>query len=162
VRPPSAFHAAVLLSLCIATTACSDGGDAACGPIRREALDPAYTVHVISEAQDVAYTSDPPTSGPHKSGPVLDPVLDEPIPRPIQVGVLEQGQVLLQYLPSLDAADRVALEAFGGKDVTVAPNPDLDDPIVATAWLYKQRCGSFDADAITSFVEERAGKGPEH
>ncbi len=162
MRPPSAFHAAVLLSIILATTACSGDADAACGPIRREALDPAYTVHVISEDQDVAYTSDPPTSGPHKSGPVLDPVLDEAIARPIQVGVLEQGQVLLQYLPSLDDEDRVALEAFGGKDVTVAPNPDLDEPIVATAWLYKQRCASFDADAIAAFVDERAGKGPEH
>ncbi len=45
--------------------------------------------------------------------------------------------------------------------VVVAPNPDLPDPVVATAWVFKQRCRSVDPAALERFIDERAGKGPE-
>lgn len=162
VRPPVAFSIAVLLSVALAAGACGGGSDAACGPIRREALDSAYLVHVLDEdAPGLEYSSEPPTSGPHKPGPELPATVDEPISRPVQVGFLEQGGVLLQHRPDLDPDERAALEALGGDRVTVAPNPDLDDAIVATAWLYKRRCDSFDRDALDEFIEQRRGKGPE-
>lgn len=162
VRLPSTFRLAVLAALLVATTACSGGSDAACGPIRREALDSAYLVHVLDDTDtSIEYTSNPPTSGPHKPGPELGATVTDPISKPVQVGLLEQGDVLLQYLPSLPKAQRTALAALGGERVTVAPNPDLDDPIVATAWLFKRSCRSFDADALREFVDQRAGHGPE-
>jgi hypothetical protein len=151
-----------VLTLVGAIAACgSDEADAACGPILRESLDSAYLVHVLGDDTDVEYTSDPPTSGPHQPGPPVDGVVTEPITRPIQVGILERGDILLQHDPDLPAAQLAELESLGGDGVVVAPNPDLDDPVVATAWTYKRTCSAVDTDALRQFIDERAGKGPD-
>ena len=149
-----------------ALTGCGDdtggaGGAGACGAITREALDPAYLVHVLDEEAPVEYTSDPPTSGPHKPSPPVEGVVAAPLSRAVQVGVLERGDVLLQHQPDLPAGPLAELEALAGAGVVVAPNPDLPDPVVATAWLYKRTCGQVDAPALQEFIDERAGKGPE-
>jgi len=152
---------AILLALVVALGGCGDSGGAACGPITREALDPSYLVHVIGSDTDIEYQSDPPTSGPHQPGPPIDGVVDDPIPRPVQVGLLEQGDVLLQHDPGLPAAALADLQDLAGAGVVVAPNPDLDDPVVATAWLYKRTCSAVDTAALQGFIDERGGKGPE-
>jgi hypothetical protein len=162
VRPsPTLLAAALVLG---GLAACGDGGggsgSAACGRATREALDPAYLVHVLGD-EDLDYTSDPPTSGPHQPTPPVGGVVDEPITRPIQVGILERGDVLLQYQPSLADAERTALEALADDRVTVAPNADLDDPIVATGWLFKQTCSAVDVDELEQFVADHVGNGPE-
>jgi Protein of unknown function (DUF3105) len=151
-----------LLALAPLVSGCSgDGDDGACGAITREALDPAYLVHVLGTDTEVEYTSDPPTSGPHQPAPLVEGVADEPLPRPIQVGILERGEVLVQHDPDLDDEDLADLEALAGDRVVVAPNPELPSPIVATAWLYKRTCDAVDADALEEFIDERRGKGPE-
>ncbi len=157
-RPPIRALAGALLALSVA--ACGDGGgsDGACGPIQREALDSAYLVHVLGDDTDVDYTSDPPTSGPHQPGPPVEGVVDNPISRPIQVGILERGDVLIQHDPSVAAED---LADLGREGVVIAPNPDLPAPVVATAWTYKRTCDAVDTAALQEFIEERLGKGPE-
>ena len=140
---------------------CGAGGDTGCGPITRESLDPSYLVHVLSDDDAVEYTSDPPTSGPHRAGPPQEGVVRDPLPRPIQVGILERGDVLLQHRPDLDDASRAQLEALAGPGVVVAPNPDLPEPVVATAWLYKRTCGSVDVGALRELIDARLGRGPE-
>jgi len=137
------------------------GADGGCGPVTREALDPAYLVHVLGTDDGLEYTSDPPTSGPHQATPPVEGVVDAPVPRPVQVGILERGDVLLQHDPALPAAERAALEALAGEGVVVAPNPDLPSPVVATAWLFKRTCDEVEVSALEDFVEERRGKGPE-
>jgi hypothetical protein len=139
----------------------SGGAAGGCGPITREALDPAYLVHVLDDADAIEYTSDPPTSGPHKPTPPISGVVHRPLSQPVQVGILERGDVLVQYDPALADADRAALEGLAGPRVVVAPNPDLSDPVVATAWLYKRTCRSAAVAALREFEEERVGKGPE-
>jgi hypothetical protein len=163
--PPSRRWPTALVPLLLA--ACGGGSDAAggaCGPITREALDSSYLVHVLADsedAEDVEYTSDPPTSGPHQPGPVGGGSLDEPLPRPRQVGILELGFVLLQYRPDLPSADLIALHALAGPGVVVAPNPDLPAPVVATAWTYKRTCDAVDVAALRAFIDARSGHGPE-
>jgi hypothetical protein len=154
---------AALLVGAIGVGACGDGsdGDGACGPTTRESLDPAYLVHVLADADGLEYTSEPPTSGPHQSGPAVSGVVDEPLSRPVQVGILERGDILLQHDPELDPAAIASLEALAGERVVVAPNPDLPDPVVATAWLFKRTCDTADVDALQGFVDERVGNGPE-
>lgn len=159
--PPSRSIAAALVLLLTAACGGGDDGDGACGPITREALDSAYLVHVLADADDVEYTSDPPTSGPHQPGPAGGGSLDDPISRPSQVGILEQGYVLLQYGPDLPPADLTALHGFGAPGVVVAPNPDLPAPVVATAWTYKRTCDAVDVAALQEFIDERSGKGPD-
>ncbi len=145
-------------------SACGDDGDAgACGPILREGLDPAYVVHVLGSDTDVEYRSDPPTSGPHQPAPSVEGVLDETLPRPIQVGLLEQGDVLVQYDPdAVSGEDREAVEGLASDGVVVAPGDELPDAVVATAWTAKRECSSVDVAALEEFVAERAGQGPEH
>lgn len=157
-RPPT-----VALALLLLGAACggSDGDAAGCGPITREGLDPAYLVHVLGADDGVEYTSDPPTSGPHQPGPPIEGVADEPIARPVQVGILERGDVLIQHRPGLAADALASLRALAGDRVVVAPSPDLADPVVATAWLFKQICQTVDVTALERFADERVGQGPE-
>jgi hypothetical protein len=143
--------------------ACGGGDDdsAACGQITREALDPAFHVHIVGEDTAADYTTDPPTSGPHQAGPAVEGVVEDPIPRPVQVGILEGGHILLQHGPDLPEDDLADLQALGGPGVVVAPNPDLPAPVVATAWTHKRTCDAVDVAALQEFVDERSGKGPE-
>ena len=152
----------VLVGVAVAAAACgsSGGGDAACGPITREALDPAYLVHVLGDDKNLEYTSDPPTSGPHQPTPPVTGVVEDPLSRPVQVGILERGDVLLQHDPDLPATDLTLLESLAGDGVVVAPNPDLPAPIVATAWLFKRTCDEMDAGALQEMIDEHKGKGP--
>jgi hypothetical protein len=153
----------VLLVGALGVGACSggSGGETGCGPTTREALDPAYLVHVLEDAGDLEYTSDPPTSGPHQAGPAVSGVVDDPLTRPVQVGILERGDVLIQHDPDLSATATAALAALAGERVVVAPNPSLPAPIVATAWLFKRTCDSVDVEALQEFAAERVGDGPE-
>jgi len=151
-----------LLAVAVLVSGCGgDGEEGGCGTITREALDPAYLVHVLGTDEDLEYTSDPPTSGPHLPAPAVEGVVDRPITRPVQVGILERGSVLVQHDPDLGAEELDRLDALAGEDVVIAPNPDLPAPVVATAWLYKRTCESVDADALQEFIDERRGKGPD-
>ena len=153
--------ASAVIAMRLAGCGSDDGPESACGPTTREALDPAYLVHVVGAEEGVDYLSDPPTSGPHQPAPAVEGVADAPLTRPVQVGVLERGDVLVQHDPDLDAGQRAELEDLAGDGVVVAPNPDLPAPIVATAWLYKQTCDEVDADALRELIDARVGKGPE-
>lgn len=148
-----------LLLLVGALAGCGGDDEVACGPVTEEALDPASGLHILPDEDPPAYATDPPTSGAHYAIPPPTGTLDEPLDRPMQVTVLEVGGVLVQHRDLSDAEvdDLVAL----ADDVTVvAPNPDLDEPVVLTAWLAKQTCSGVDAAAVAAFIEERQGTGP--
>jgi len=155
----------VLTACAVAVTVAACGGSStgggACGPIVREALDPAYLVHVVGDGAEVAYGSDPPTSGPHQPAPARSGATQEPLTRPVQVGVLERGDILIQHLPDVGAETRDGLAALADDHVVVAPNPDLPTAIVATAWTAKRSCDDLDVGALREFIGERVGKGPE-
>ncbi len=131
-------------------------GASACGPVVREALDPNVG-HVLPGAAEPAYRTDPPTSGPHTPTAIPAGVLDHPLTRPVQVGALEGGTVLVQYR---DAADLDALRPLAAGHVVVAPNPSLKDAVVLTAWLFKQTCSRVDAASISAFAAAHGGHGP--
>jgi hypothetical protein len=146
-----------------ALAGCGSGGgsgSADCGPPRREALDPSSAQHVLGDGDGTAtYQTDPPTSGPHAPGRALSGVLDEPLSRPAQVGVLEAGGILVQYRDLTDE-ELDELSTVAGDGVAVVPNADLPDRVVATAWLFKQTCSDVDVAALGRFVEDHAGPGP--
>jgi hypothetical protein len=145
------------------TAACSSGGgsDSACAPEVRERLDPNSIQHLLPGAPIPSYETHPPTSGAHQVGAWPTGVLTDPIRDPVQVAMLEGGEVLVQYGPDVAAADRRDLEAFARRTahVTVAPNENLPTAIVATAWTYKQTCTAVDTGALGRFVRAHAGKG---
>jgi len=88
-------------------------------------------------------------------------VVENPIARPVQVGILERGDVLIQHRLDLGADALASLETLAGERTVVAPNPDLADPVVATAWLFKRTCQTVEVAALEQFANERVGQGPE-
>ena len=77
----------------------------------------------------------------------------------MQVTALEGGMVLVQYR-DLSDDDVAALEDLGSDVVVVAPNPDLPEPVVLTAWITKQTCSGVDLDTVETFIREQQGRGP--
>ncbi len=134
-------------------SSCGAGdGSGVCRPAVREQLDPQSFIHLL-EPDEVDYLTDPPTSGPHVPGITLTGVSETALEPAVQVSLLEQGMVLVQHT-GLGAGAVDELESLAGPDVVVAPNPDLPSPVVATAWLTKQRCRAVDTDALATFVAE--------
>jgi len=128
--------------------------DAECGQPFAEMIDPNSSQHLLPGAPEPTYLSDPPTSGAHRPGEYSPSRPLAPISRAVQVTLLEQGEVLVQYR-GVPSATETNLRAFArrAERVTVAPNRSLKKPIVATAWLWKMECDSFDADALRDFVD---------
>jgi drug/metabolite transporter (DMT)-like permease len=161
-RVPVPSAAAILLVVVLVAlplAACSGGGSsAACsGPIA-EPINPDLR-HIFAGGPEPVYTTDPPTSGPHTPGALPMGVLTTPLSRPVQVGALEAGVVLLQYR-DLTANEIRDLAELVGPNVVVAPNASLPQRIVATAWLSKQTCSRVDAPSLRGFIRTHAGHAP--
>ena len=128
-----------------------------CGAEVKEELDPRSLQHVLFDTPPPQFASEHPTSGPHspveRSG-----VQPEPLSPVLQVGLLEEGSILLQH-QGLDDRARQRLEALAGPDVVVAPGGNLPDTVLATAWTFKMRCDGVEPDALRSFITRHQGRG---
>lgn len=166
--PPAAaaLLLVVVMAACGSSGPSGSGGSAAggCGADTRDLLDPGSLTHLLPGAPEPTYTTDPPTSGPHLAGATVAGVQDDPLPRPVQVAVLEAGGVVIQHTGEVSSGDLRRLRRLATRSVIVAPNPDLEDPVVATAWRHRLVCGSASGaalDALERFVDAHEGKGPE-
>lgn len=124
----------------------------------RERLDPASARHLLPGAPEPRYLTDPPTSGPHAVVRLPTGALDAPIPRPVQVAILEAGGVIVQY-HGVSPTDVRRLRSLAGGDVRVAPAERLPAPVIATAWTRKLSCQRVDLPALRRFAAAHAGKG---
>lgn len=158
-----AVAVAVGLALLVVVAGCGGSdtrGSRGCGPVRREPLDPR-SVHLLPGAADPGYRTDPPTSGPHLPSPSTQAVRTDPISAPVQVGLLEEGGVVLQFR-ALSSTDRAALEGLAGDGITVAPAGGSDGPeVIATAWVTKQECEELDLGALRRFADDHLDRGPD-
>jgi hypothetical protein len=156
------------LILGVALVGCGGGGvggtGQGCGSAQQQPFDPRSALHLLPGAPEPPYATDPPTSGAHRVG--IYPRGDDPspIPRPIQVGLLEVGFVLVQYQPSIGQQAIATLSSLSAASpyVTIAPNPTLPQPVVATAWLYAERCGDSGTKTVNQvrgFIQRRVGHG---
>jgi hypothetical protein len=166
-RPALSLVVAAAVALAAVAGGCSGGGHGTaavggCAPSFQERLDPRSTEHLFPGAAEPSYLTDPPTSGPHQLGPPPTGAIAMPIPRPRQVAMLETGFVILQYR-DLSAPERSTLAGLAGSLVTVAPAAGpLPDRVVATAWTWKQVCGTTDSSALgalRTFIAAHKGKG---
>lgn len=123
-------------------------------------LDPRSTQHLLPGAPPPSYSTDPPTSGPHASSGTVTGLQSLPIDEPVQVAVLEEGGIVVQYRPDLPARPRESLASVAEEVVVVAPNPSLPEPVVATAWRRRLVCRSVDLGALRAFISERRDRGP--
>jgi hypothetical protein len=145
------------LLLGIALPACGNQGEACAAPTA-EAIDPSSSQHILPGAPAPKYSTNPPTSGAHRPGPLPGEVLTSPLDKPAQVAALEGGQVLIQY-GKITPEDRRKLATFAHRHdhVTVAPGRDLPAKVVATAWLFMQQCKRVDVGTLQEFVTAHAG-----
>ncbi|HUP69255.1 MAG TPA: DUF3105 domain-containing protein [Acidimicrobiales bacterium] len=123
-------------------------------------LDPRSTQHLLPGAPPPSYSTDPPTSGPHASSGTVTGLQPLPIDEPVQVAVLEEGGIVVQYRSDLPAGPRESLASVAEEVVVVAPNPSLPEPVVVTAWRHRLVCRSVDLAVLKAFISERKGKGP--
>lgn len=122
--------------------------------------------HLLTGDPPVPYSSTPPTSGWHTSGPPRTGVIptDDPLSDPELVNTLEAGHVVVAYDPEAvpeDAAARLEELAVGVHDgrLTVTPyEVATPTPVTYLAWGVLQRCEEVDADALDAFVLEYAGR----
>ncbi len=142
----------------MAVLAACGAAESVCSELR-EPEDPQSGLHVIGD--EVAYSSDPPTSGPHWAVDAPTGLQDAPLPLPLQVRVLESGGAVVQ---TADPAAMAELAPLATDWLVVAPGPDdLDALVMATAWTWRLECSAVDLDAITAFAEQRrqAAPGPD-
>jgi hypothetical protein len=122
-----------------------------------------FTVESAEHTEDaVDYPQDPPAGGPHAPAWQKCGAYDAPIRNENAVHSQEHGAVWITYQPDLDKAEVKALDKLAEtRSVLVSPYPDLEDPIVASAWGAQLRLESADDPRIGAFIERYAGNGPE-
>lgn len=136
--------------------------------------------HIAPGTSDTfAYNSNPPTSGSHRELFTDQFISPTPLPRYIQVHVLEHGNVLIQYscaCPEIAAALADIAGQFDtrlyppnelqptaadvqnaeeqGSAVIVAPYPHMKSKIALTAWTRLATLDSVDKAKIISFINQ--------
>lgn len=120
----------------------------------------------ITEAQmgQFAYSTLPPTSGPHLGSLASWGVHDEPIPNELQVHNLEDGGVIVHYdcvdgCPDLVAQLAEIVEHYD-EGVILEPYPGMETRIALTAWQRIDQFDEFDEERVTRFI--RAYRGDDH
>ncbi|MHB8465925.1 MAG: DUF3105 domain-containing protein [Acidimicrobiales bacterium] len=160
----------LLVAVCVASFACSGGRTriylpaGGCGAPQHDAFDPHSVVHVLPGTPTPHYLTNPPTSGEHQptNVPSYRGVRSTPILPQVQVALLESSQVLVQYRPPESPGPLLGLAT--NRLVTLAPDPSLPVPVVASAWTWRLPCaGTAPAAmrAIEAFVTAHAGTGPQ-
>jgi hypothetical protein len=139
----------------------TSGSTGSCAASVDEPLDPTSGFRLLPNAPEPTYATDPPTSGAFVVGASVGATPSEPLSRPVQVGLLALGKVLIQYDASLSAADVADLQGLAGDDVVVAPNPTMGSPIVATAWRVRQTCELLDLSTLRQFATLHANQAPD-
>ena len=113
------------------------------------------------------YEVNPPAGGAHMPIAAQPGFYREgsPVPPDGQlVHAMEHGFVVLWYKPGLASDEMQKVEALSdrfGRELVVAPRLSLGGPVAVTAWHHRMLCTAIDAEAIASFVERYADKGPE-
>lgn len=144
------------------------GSDGDCATVTRPApveLEPGVIVESESDGAthvlcEVEYTTSPPTSGAHfptwqNCGFYTEPIRDE-----TAVHALEHGAVWIAYDPDLDAARVAEIEAVVALDghFLASPYPDLQNPIVVSAWQRQLALDQIGADAFAEFIDRQLGR----
>jgi len=116
---------------------------------------------------DIAYDQDVPPGGPHNPTWLNCGIYDEPVRAENAVHSLEHGAVWLTYLPDLPASQVDILRNLVRNEqsrlqerlIILSPRPELEDPIVATAWQAQLRLDDASDERLVEFVR-RFQKGP--
>ncbi|MDP2637276.1 MAG: DUF3105 domain-containing protein [bacterium] len=121
----------------------------------------------VAEGTEVAYDSNPPTSGNHWPVPLSDGVYKTEKPDEAIVHSLEHGRVWISYKPSLSASIVEQLEKLGtGQALIVTPRSENETDMALAAWTRLDTFnlspdGILDAQRVKDFIKRYKNKGPE-
>jgi Protein of unknown function (DUF3105) len=123
--------------------------------------------HILPNAKEPDYGTNPPTSGPHVEPPFQQAdgaYLKEP--KPIDfVHSIEHGRLEIQYSPKLSNKDQLALKGlydslYGG--TLLFPNDQMPYAVAATTWTNLIGCKKYEGaktmDAIRDFGKQTWGQ----
>lgn len=103
---------------------------------------------------DVDYDQTPPTGGEHNDVWQNSGFYEEPVRDENAVHTLEHGAVWITYAPDLPQAqkDQIRQLVEGQTCVLASPHPDLQAPVVASAWGKQLTLESADSPDLEQFV----------
>jgi hypothetical protein len=144
----------------------------------RENLEEEGATHVPNST-DVAYETNPPTSGDHNptyvaDGAYLTPLRTNPKASANELNIrnfvhsLEHGRVELQYSSDLPDDEQLALKGVFDEDpngMLMFPNDDMPAAVAVTAWSQLLTCPEYNPevlDAIRDFRDIYRGQAPEN
>jgi hypothetical protein len=118
----------------------------------------------------VAYRTNPPTSGSHNPVPAPDgEYTNGPPPKENYVHTLEHGRIELQYKPGAPAAARAGLKAVLDESrdrmLLFENNTGMPYQVAATAWTHLLGCNAYNTSvpaALRAFRDAYRGKAPEN
>lgn len=111
----------------------------------------------------VSYATATPTSGGHSGSSARCGVYSQTLQLETAVHSLEHGAVVVWYNPDLADTARQNLTRMVNRwdsHVIVSPNPELADPVVATAWNRMKSFENVDED-LAQFIDVYRKRGPE-
>ena len=136
---------------------------AGCGPIESFEDELGDKPHLGADETFDDYKTNPPTSGVHRGQTSPWGSYREAPDHETLVHNLEHGGVIIHYKDlsdeQIDQVDEFADSHVDG--VISIPNPEIEKPVVMTAWRHMQECEELNTTAIEGFIEERCNKGPE-
>ncbi|HEU5318874.1 MAG TPA: DUF3105 domain-containing protein [Chloroflexota bacterium] len=158
------LRAALAACSVIAAAACGGGNDSApLGPLPNAATGQLEVIPVTDNRHiqgPISYPRVPPAGGNHAPAWQNCGYYDSPIPTEQAVHSMEHGAVWITYHPNLpkDQVNALAQLARGQSFVLVSPFPNLEAPVIATAWGRQQKIASAKDPSVTEFVRQfRAG-----
>lgn len=116
-----------------------------------------------AEAQMTSAEGRPPVGGTHNPSWQNCGVYDTPVEEPLAVHSMEHGAVWLTYRPDLEAEtiDLLTSYAEDSDFILVSPYPDLDSPVVASAWGVQLALDDLPDERLDQFISRYQGQGPE-
>jgi hypothetical protein len=110
----------------------------------------------------VDYAQNPPVGGEHNPAWLNCGFYEEPVRNELAVHSLEHGAVWITYSPDVpkDEIERLRDLAQSEDYVLVSPYPDLDSPVVASAWGKQLTLESAEDPDLEQFIGTYA-QGPQ-
>ncbi len=117
----------------------------------------------------VEYKTMPPTSGPHFPDPTAPGFYTQRPAFGYLVHSLEHGSVVIYYnpaqlTPDVEKSLRAFVQANSNPETGIVAVPDADfaNPFILTAWDKMLKLDKYDPQAVTAFLAEYLGRGPEN
>jgi hypothetical protein len=104
----------------------------------------------------VDYAQSPPVGGDHAAVWLNCGIYSEPVPNENAVHDLEHGAVWVTYNPDEVTGDALTTLQDSVPDtyITMSPWPDLQAPVVASAWGYQVELDGVDDPRLGQFIEK--------